>query len=155
MKTFKSIVSLLILLTLSVLPSLDQQPVRWRSFVKVQADGTGELTVKALVEPGWHLYGLELPKGGPKPTSFDFAGSTGVKFTGKLMPKRNPLTVKDDLFGMELQWWDANIEFVIPFKLESDNATYKCTINYMTCDGNTCQPPTSQTLTGKIKLVAK
>ncbi len=155
MNTFKPIISLIITLAFAVLPAVAQQPVRWRSFVKVQPDGTGELTIKALVEPGWHLYGLNLPKGGPKPTTFDLSESTGVKFTGKLTPKREPLTVKDELFGMALQWWDSNIEFVVPFKTEADDATYKCKINYMTCDGSTCQPPTVHTLTGKIKTADK
>lgn len=134
----------------AVLPLLAQQPVRWRSFVKVENDGTGVLTVKALVQSGWHLYALELPKGGPKPTSFDFTESKGVTFTGKITPKRQPLTVKDEMFGMDLKWWDSNIEFTIPFKLDSAEGTYKITISYMACDGSTCLPPSKQTLTGKI-----
>lgn len=153
MKSLKAIFVFILLAI--VLPAVAQQPVRWRSFVKVEADGTGVLTIRELVTQGWHLYALELPAGGPKPTKFDFAESSGLKFTGKLTPKRTPLTVKDELFGMELQWWDSNIEFTVPFKLEADNATYKCKINYMACDGNSCLPPATQTLTGKITKAEK
>lgn len=140
---------------MTVFPVVAQQPVRWRSFVETYKDGTGKLTIKALIEPGWHLYGLELPAGGPKATSFDLSESSGLKFTGKLTPKRAPLIVNDEMFGMELNWWDSNIEFTVPFKVTSSEPVYKCTVSYMTCDGNTCMPPAKQSLTGKIIINTK
>ena len=139
----------------AVLPVVAQQPVRWRSFVEMHGNGEGTLGIQALVEPGWHLYGLELPAGGPKATAFDFSGSEGIKFTGELTPARAAKEVKDDMFGMELSWWDSNIEFYIPFKVTSTAPVYKCTVSYMTCDGNTCMPPVKQSMTGKIKMDSK
>ncbi|MDE5628662.1 MAG: hypothetical protein K2I69_03785 [Muribaculaceae bacterium] len=123
-----------------------ETPVRWRLIVKPSADGkSGELTVKALITPGWHLYGLELPAGGPKATSFDFAGSTGVEFTDELKPERAALKVEDAMFNMTLSWWDANVQFKRSFRiLDPDNAVIKCKVSYMTCDGESCRPPKSE-----------
>ena len=72
-----------------------QQPVRWRTIVKTTGADTGTVTFKALVTPGWHLYGLDIPEGGPKATSFDLSGSAGIKFTGPVSPTRNAVEVKD------------------------------------------------------------
>lgn len=153
MKTIKSLITIILLIL--AFPVLAQQPIRWRASAQVGSNGMGEVTIRAVVQPGWHLYALDLPQGGPKPTTFDFSGSKGVKFTGKITPKRAPLSVKDDLFDMELQWWDSNIEFTIPFKIMEPNASYNIVISYMACDGNTCMPPTKHTLTGKIIVPEK
>lgn len=129
-----------------------QQPVRWRTFVKSTGDKGGVVTMKALVADGWHLYGLTLPKNGPKPTTFDFKASTDIEFTGKITPARPALEVDDPLFGMKLTWWDSNIEFTIPFKITGENPRFNCVINYMTCDGTTCRPPVRENIATPIKF---
>ena len=55
----------------SALAAQGDNPVRWRTIVKAGADGNGTVTFRALISPGWHLYGLELPEGGPKATNFE------------------------------------------------------------------------------------
>lgn len=121
------------------------EPVRWRTFVRPAADGSFSLSIRALVSPGWHLYGLEMPETGPKPTVINIKESTGVQFTGELKPLREPLKMTDPLFGIELPWWDSNIEFVVPFIVTNpDSARIKARITFMTCDGNTCRPPKTE-----------
>ena len=142
------------MLALVMLPAVAQQsgpPVRWRAIVKMGADNTGTLTIKALVAEGWHLYGFDLPEGGPKPTTIDLSESVGLDFTGPIAPARPAITVDDPLFGMTLSWWDSNVEFKVPFKLTADSGMFKCKINYMTCDGTTCRPPATEILTGTVK----
>lgn len=130
----------------------DDNPVRWRSFVKTAPDGTGSVTLKALIAPGWHLYDLDIPEGGPKATSFDFSDSKGVEFTGKIKPARSPLSVNDPLFGMTLSWWDANIKFTVPFKItDKSSATIDCKISFMSCDGNSCRPPKTERISIPVK----
>ncbi len=147
---FLTAVFLLIFFVL-VASAADVVPVRWRSFVKMNDDGTGNLVFRALVSPGWHLYGLDIPEDGPKATSFDFEGTVGVKFTGDITPARKPLVSDDPLFGMSLSWWDSNIDFVRPFTLEGETATVKCKITYMACDGSSCRPPKSENITIPVK----
>ena len=55
-----------------------QSPVRWRTSVTMTSPTEGEITIKALISDGWHLYGLEMPQGGPKATRFDFSDSQGI-----------------------------------------------------------------------------
>lgn len=128
-------------------------PVRWRTIVKQTGDDTGTVTFRALIADGWHMYGLEMPAGGPKATSFDLGASTGVIFDGVPAPSRRPLTVDDPLFGMTLQWWDANVDFTVPFRLSGDGTpVLKATVSYMTCDGNTCRPPARETIATPIRF---
>lgn len=130
------------------------EPVRWRSFVQPSSDGSYTLTFRALIAPGWHLYALEMPEDGPKPTVFNLDNSTGVEFIGKLEPLRKPLKVFDPLFDMELSWWDSNIEFAIPFKVtDPATARIKAQIIFMTCDGNTCRPPKTENISIPVKTI--
>ena len=132
----------------------DSTPVRWRSFVKTAADGTGTVTFRALVAPGWHLYGLSIPEGGPKATSFDLKEGTGVRFTAPVTPKREPVAIDDPLFGMTLTWWDSNIEFTVPFKItDKDTAKIDCKISYMACDGSSCRPPKTENISIPVKTI--
>lgn len=130
-----------------------QQPVRWRTIIKTTGADTGTVTFKALVTPGWHLYGLDIPEGGPKATAFDLSGSTGIRFTGAVTPARAAAEVADPLFGMTLSWWDSNIDFTVPFKVtDPAKARLSAKITYMTCDGNTCRPPTTENIAVAVKL---
>ena len=129
------------------------EPVRWRTFVKTNADGTGTVTFRALIAPGWHLYGLDIPEGGPKATSFDTSGSTGVKFTGKIKAARAPKEIDAELFGMKLAWWDANVEFTLPFKVtDAASAKINCKISFMACDGSSCRPPKTESISIPVKI---
>ena len=152
MKTHKSLFLTLVMIVFALSVS-DQQPVRWRTIVKTTGADTGTVTFKALVTPGWHLYGLDIPEGGPKATSFDLSGSAGIKFTGPVSPTRNAVEVNDALFGMTLTWWDSNIDFTVPFKV-TDHATARLSakITYMACDGTTCRPPTTENIAVAVKL---
>lgn len=151
----KRIITLL-LLVISILGMAAQSPaanpVRWRTIIKTTGADSGIVTFKALVAQGWHLYGLDLPENGPKPTVFDFDGSVDIKFTGKLTPSRSAIESDDKMFGMTLSWWDSNVEFSIPFKVTGSSPKLHCTIYYMTCDGSTCLPPAQESIATPIKL---
>lgn len=127
-------------------------PVRWRTIVKQTGDGEGIVTFRALVADGWHLYGLDMPADGPKATAFDLSASSGIKFSGKPKASRAPLKNYDPLFGTDLEWWDANVEFTVPFKVTGKDPVLKCTITFMTCDGKTCRPPVSEKIATPIRL---
>lgn len=128
-----------------------QEPIRWRMSVKMTGDDCGTVTLRALVEPGWHLYGTSLPENGPRPTRFDFK-LTGVTLDGAMTPSKSLVHHDDPLFGMELSWWDENVEFTQPFKVVNrEGARISVTVNYMGCNDATCLPPKSQTLTYVFK----
>lgn len=143
---------LFLLLVLSALAMSAQEPIRWRISVKMTSDTEGIVTIKALVGEGWHLYGTKLPDGGPKPTTFSFSGSSGVEFVGNLTASRPAEGHDDDMFGVKLFWWDADVQFTRKFKLTGGaGSKIVATMSYMACNNISCTPPKSQTLTYTFK----
>lgn len=149
----RKICLLLILVMTAAGIAMAQDAVRWRAFVKMTSETEGTLTVKALVTPGWHLYGTTLPKGGPKPTKIDFSASSGVKFVDGFKPSVQPVTKKDETFGITLNWWAENVTFTRNFKLTGPkaDAVLKGAITYMACNDSNCTPPQTANFSLKIK----
>ena len=114
----KALVILFALFALA-LASTAQSPVRWRASVKMTSPTEGEITIKALIAEGWHLYGLEMPDGGPKPTRFNFSDSKGIRTDGDIRPSEPPIVQMDPLFGKNLSWWDRNVTFTQRFTLRA------------------------------------
>jgi thiol:disulfide interchange protein DsbD len=65
----KKLTFLFVALIISAVTAMAQSPIKWRTTYKMTSQTEGVLTVKAIVTEGWHLYGTELPEGGPKATS--------------------------------------------------------------------------------------
>lgn len=128
-----------------------QNPIRWRMSVKMDSETEGTVTLRALLEPGWHLYGTSMPADGPKPTTFEFK-LNGVALSGKLTASKPTVKRLDPMFGTELNWWESNVEFVQHFTLtERAGARISATVSFMGCNDATCLPPKSQTLTYNFK----
>jgi len=119
-------------------------PFTWRANVKMINKTEGEIIVKVDVPAGWHLYGTDLPKGGPKPTAFDFSKSSGVKLIGKTIPSVKPVSKDDKMFNLKLTYWTGNVTFRQKFKVtDSSKARIEGTVTYMGCNDNTCSPPST------------
>lgn len=122
--------------------------VKWTMTVEVLPDGYGVATIKAVPMKGWHLYGTDLPDGGPKATTIDFSGSTGVAAEGPLTPSVEPTSVEDPMFEMTINWWEKPVCFTQRFKiLDRDNAKVEASITFMACNDVTCTPPSTVKLT--------
>lgn len=128
--------------------ALQAPAVSWKASVAKVQGSTAVVDLTAKIAKGWHLYDLTLPEGGPKPTVFDFSGSRGVRVTGKVKPSVPPTKIHDDMFDMDLTQWDAPVTFAIPVKLEGKGEhLLEVKVTYMTCDGNNCRPPKTETIT--------
>lgn len=141
-------ISLLFALILFAAISMSaQKPIKWRSSVKMTSKTEGVITIKAIISTGWHLYGTNIPSGGPKATKFDFSASKGIKLVGGVVPSIKPKNVYDNTFGINLNWWDKTVTFTQKFKLTGKgNAKVIGSITYMGCNNQTCLPPSSQSI---------
>ncbi|MDE6049684.1 MAG: protein-disulfide reductase DsbD N-terminal domain-containing protein [Paramuribaculum sp.] len=130
----------------------NEAPVKWQVSVKMNGTDKGTVIFKARVLPGWHLYGMNLPEGGPKATVIDMTGSTGVEFTTPLKSDRTPVKVHDSMFDLDLTWWDSDIAFRRDFKVKKPgDARIAGKISYMSCNDQTCSPPKTQAFDKIIK----
>ena len=144
MKKFSLI---LVFILFSIFSVSAQKSIKWRTSVKMTSKTEGVVTMKAIIENGWHLYGTNIPSGGPKATKFDLSQSIGVKFIGGTVPSVTPKNVYDNTFGLNLNWWDKTVIFTQKFKLTGKpNAKIIGSISYMGCNDQTCLPPSTQSI---------
>ena len=119
-------------------------PVKWRVSARMISPTEGIVTLRATLQSGWHLYGMEIPAGGPKATSIEFAKSDGIEFTGALKPSENPVSVLDPQFGINVTWWERSVTFSRPFRKTGDVSSLAVSITYMGCNDQTCTPPRTE-----------
>lgn len=149
----KKILTLLIIITMAATAAMAQtvQPVKWRISVKMTSKTEGVVTIRAIVGQGWHLYGLDIPKGGPKPTSFNFSKSEGIELAGGIAPSVKPEARQDAAFGMKLSQWSSNVNFTQHFRLKGNGqAKIDLAIVYMACNDENCMPPKTETFSVKV-----
>lgn len=128
--------------SITALAQAPEAPVRWQVTVRMATSTEGTAVFKARLQPGWHLYGMQLPEGGPKPTVIDMSASKGVKFISPLKADREPLTVHDKMFGIDLTWWDSDIVIRRKFTVTGPaDARIAGKITFMGCNDQTCSPP--------------
>ncbi|MDR1718571.1 MAG: thioredoxin family protein [Dysgonamonadaceae bacterium] len=117
------------------------EPVSWT----YELNDDSELLLKATIDDGWHLYDQNLPEGGPISTSFHFETVKGAELVGSVKPQSKPIVKQDDIFQMELRWFEHAVTFVQKFKL-TDPAAFEITgeLTFMVCNDNTCLSPTTE-----------
>lgn len=132
----------LLFLTFQLSAQGPQNPFVWRANVKMLNKTEGEVIMKVDIAQGWHLYGTNLPKNGPKPTSFDLTKSTGVKFIGSPKPSEKPVVKFDSMFNLKLNYWTGRVVFRQRFKVTNkNNARIEGNVKYMGCNDETCSAP--------------
>ena len=99
----KAILFILALLTTSILNAQIQKPVKWDiSCSGIDKNNTITISFKANIDDGWHIYGMDMPKDGPIPTSFNYTLKRGATPTGSTTADKKTKCGMDNLFGMEL-----------------------------------------------------
>lgn len=116
--------------------------INWRISVKMTSATEGVVNLRAIISDGWHLYGMEMPEGGPKATSFSFAGTEGVKLIGTPKAAEKPQIKLDPMFEAKVPFWEGKVLFTQPFKVtDPAKAVIKGSVSYMGCNDETCLPP--------------
>lgn len=116
-------------------------PVRWEFGTKAAADGSIQVTLKAICEEGWHLYALTLPRDdGPFPTVIRVSPSTLFSAGDPIEPA--PIEVEDPNFQMLVRYHGHETEFAIPLKRGSNEAfQVEGEVEFMCCNDKMCLPP--------------
>ncbi len=118
------------------------EPVTWTHELKITGKTTGEIIHKANIEDKWHLYGMVIPKNGPRPTKIVYETISNAEKAGEIIAKSKLLEVFDKSFNMNLSWYANEAIFIqkITFK---DAAKIKIEgyVEFMACDDERCLPP--------------
>ena len=141
---------LAIIATLAVISGVHAQilkPVTWSSSVEMNDERNGRLIFKASIDEGWHLYGIDLPDGGPNPTTFTFDKVEGMTLNGDITPSRKPHEQVDMVFHLKLNWWEDKVDFYQDFTLNEPNGAYlvEASVRFQGCNDGSCIPPSTET----------
>ena len=148
---FSFIVLTMLVSVFSLGAQAPSNPVKWRVNVKMSSATEGEVIMIATIADGWHLYGMNLPKGGPKSTEINLGESTGVKFTGPLTQSVAPKAYHDAMFDMELSCWEKKVTFRRKFKVtDAAKAAIIGEIKFMSCNDVNCSAPSTEKFNKKI-----
>lgn len=122
----------------------DTRPITWRANARMVSETEGVVTFTATMADGWHLYGMQMPKDGPKPTKFTFETNGDIVLNGKLTVDKAPVVKEDPLYKSAVQYWEGTVVFKQSFKLVDKSAKdmrIKCHVDFMGCNDATCLPP--------------
>lgn len=143
MKRFISLAT--ILFVCIIVHSQIIEPIQWNSNISMTNETEGQITISATIDDGWHLYNLTLPDGGPNPTTISFDTSQGIRLVGELSPSIQPIVSYDKIFGLELGWWDNDVNFIQNFEVqEKGRNNIDVTVSFQACNGNSCIAPSTQ-----------
>lgn len=135
---------LLIITALVAVSAVGQiyEPVKWHFEVKNITSNSADVTFKAKIDEGWHLYGLNIPKDGPVPTKIVFESIEGAKKTGELKSLSKLIESYDPNFDMKLNWYAKEAIFVQKISFDDiSQVKLKCFVEFMVCNDESCLPP--------------
>jgi thiol:disulfide interchange protein DsbD len=116
-------------------------PVSWTYKTKKVSPDEFELTFRARIQNGWHLYNQDPLKDGPMPLVFSFDKNPAVKFLGRVAEKTRPTKVHDEMFGLDVRYFVKEATFVQKVKVLTDKPiTVKGSLEGQSCNEGSCVP---------------
>ncbi len=163
-----SLIILLLLLVAAGTPSLaqkkaDENPnVEWKLLtpaVSAAPGASAEVKVRAKIAKGSHLYSLKAyPADALAPQNTVItAGEKDLLSLGKV---RTPAPTKkyDENFEIETEFWENEVTFTIPVKIAAKAKPGEqegwVQFYFMTCNDQSCMPPTEKKLAFKVTVAA-
>lgn len=119
-----------------------ESPVSW-TFDAEQIEGSKYLIkFTAEIQKNWVLYSQHIEDGGPIPTGFFFTEAEDYLLVGSVEEKSKSYTEMDELFEMKITKFKEKALFEQIVEVKSKSVIIGGELEYMTCDGNRCLPPT-------------
>ena len=146
MKSKFILIAILSLLSIHVFSQI-YDPVSWSVEKKVTGKTTADLIIKATIDKGWHLYGLNIPPDGPIATKITIETLENAKKEGSIQAKSKLIEAFDPNFNMKLNWYANEAIFVQKVSATDLNSLYaKILVKFMVCNDESCLPPVEEEL---------
>lgn len=122
-----------------------ERPVTWTFDQKSIKNQEIQLIFKAAIDHPWHIYGMNIPAGGPISTTIHFDKTTGVKLVGKPVSQSKLIEQYDKSFDMKLSWYEGQAIFV-QRAVVTDAKAFGVSgyVEFMVCNDENCLPPTKE-----------
>lgn len=143
MKKMRGTLTLLAWLAVSVVMAQMAQPVKVSSQLKKVSETEAEIVFDATIEPGWHVYGTEKMEDGPIQATFTAEKISGAKLNGSLKAVGNVIKKYEDMFGMDVYYFEHQGQFVQKLTLTGGPFEVEGYLQYGACNDQNCLPPTN------------
>ena len=151
MKYF-SFVIVFILATVFANAQSPESLVKWSFASKKKDAKTYDVVATATLPKTWHIYSQSTPKGGPVATKITFKTNPLVTIDGTAKETGALKTVHDNVFDVDVKYYNDKVEFAQPVKLKAAATTsISGTVEYMICNDEKCLPPTKQAFDVKLQ----
>ena len=148
-------ISYILILLMAVLTAQAQMvdPVHFTSALKT-TDGKneGEIVFTGKIDAGWHVYSTNLGNEGPIEAAFHGVKMEGVEKVGKLQARGKEIKKFDEMFGMELRFFENAVTFVQKVKFTKPQYNLECYLEYGACNDQNCIPPTQVEFSAKGEM---
>jgi thiol:disulfide interchange protein DsbD len=115
------------------------------------------LLITARIDPGWHLYSLTQPAGGPRPTRITIDEAGAFKMDGAPQQPK-PKTKFDPNFQIDTQTFDNEVTFTVPVRINSDAQPGAqkliAKFYFQVCDEHQCLPPRTRSIEVDSMIIA-
>ncbi|MDO5447500.1 MAG: cytochrome c biogenesis protein CcdA [Prevotellaceae bacterium] len=103
-----------------------------------------EVVFKAKIDKGWHVYSVcnNEDCSGPIWATLTVNTAEGIELVGTLKAEGKEQTVFDDMFGMDVTYFEDSVTFIQEIKQTKEDYKLDCDLEYGTCNDEMCMPPT-------------
>lgn len=139
---FMKFFSAIVLLFFSVLSfAQTEAPVSW-TFTAERIDATTvDISATAVIDEGWYVYSKDTEEGGPIPTTITYEGEARAAFPSK-ESKGTRKEGMSELFGVNVIKYSGQLRIDQRVTVPAGEKQIAGYVTYMTCDNETCLPPT-------------
>lgn len=132
--------------TFSANAQMIEDPTEWSFSVKKLDGNKYDVVFHCHVNNGWHIYSLD-PGGDGSflPPSFDFTKTPGAKLIGD--PREEGKVIDETIEDIGTVHYYKDVDYIQTIELPDGVTTIKGEYNYMTCNDETCLPPTTKDFT--------
>ncbi len=117
-------------------------PVHFTSELKMGKGAEAEIVFTGKIDAGWHVYSTDLGQDGPIEATFNAVKMEGVEKVGKFTPRGKEIKKFDEMFGMELKFFENAVTFVQKVKFTKSQYSIDCYLEFGACNDKSCMPPT-------------
>ena len=145
----------MLLMVLTAMAQMED-PVKFTAEIKTGKTAEAEIVFSGRIEAGWHIYSTDLGSSGPTEASFHVNKADGIELVGKLMPRGKEKSHFDQMFGMNVRYFEGTAQFVQKIRFTKPTYTIDAYLEYGVCSDENCLPPGEIALkkSGKSPAVA-
>jgi len=128
-----------------------KSPAQWHIKTVPAAAKAGTkiaITVSGQIDPGWHLYALEEPEGGPIATVIGLTEGDSADLLS--VDESKPIVIDDPLFHLRTGFFRGTADFTLHLRVDPSAKPglnpLHVLIRFQSCNDQVCLPPHTDTV---------